>query len=647
MNVKFTAIKENYFQYGGKFYFPVGVNYIPSSHDWRMWSEWDPEEIKRDFRHMKNLGINIVRVFLLWSDFEPEPGKYDERSLREFAVLIDMAKENGLKLIPTLVGDAAGIKWVPIWAVGKSIYSKEIVEGQCALFKEIAKRCMDEVQILAWDLSNEPAYWEEPKRTDDATNWVGSLAQAIREVDENHLVTVGLDQHNVAGGPDEYKITGRTLFEVEPVVPYMDFISIHVYPLLLAPGEGSLDFRGTYFPAYAIKFCQLGKPVLLEEFGLSSGTVPEEEMAKHYEAVMFSSLINGAAGILSWSWIDELRCDRSPYNRRLPMSRYGIVRVDGTEKPAALKMREFAELVGSFSLIRLERSESALVLPTNIYNSEVGRGTFNSFILGKIAGLDSDIISEYEDLSRFKLLILPFFLSHKYIFLDKIRTFIENGGVAFCSLGPGYIPIKSLEDFLEEVLGIKVDPHVQPLEEQETLAVLQDTPPLTKGDAFRYSDIKTIVYHPLIKTAGSVLAVDSRNKPALILNKYGNGCALTSILPIEYCLSNKPRVYEAGDQTYKIYEYLASLAGIKKFAKSQNPYVEVGTLRDKENCVVVVVNHLNRSLSADLEMGKSGLSLQEIYGKKGTLHRSGNKLFHIDLLPLEAKVFKVLQERQR
>jgi len=635
--VKFPNIKGNYFQYDGRLYFPVGVNYLPSSSDCRMWSEWNIKEIEEDFSHMKKLGINTVRFFIFWNDFEPKPGEYDEECLRRLSELVEAARKYDFLLIPTFVGDVAGIKWVPSWAVGKSIYSEEMIQRLSGLFKRVIKDFRDAGQIFAWDITNEPSYWEEPKRSEDAVNWVEKLSRSIREADDGHLVTLGLDQHNVAGGPDEFNVTGRTLFEVEDVASHLDFISIHTYPLLLAPGEGALDFRGTYFPAYAIRFCQMGKPVLLEEFGLSSGTVAEEDVAKYYEVTMFTALINGAAGMLCWSWIDESRCDRSPYNRRLPMSRYGIIRVDGTEKPSASILRRFSRFIGRFSSITCEESRSAIVVPSNIYNYEVGKGVFNAFILAKMAGLNPAIIRAYDDFSSYRLLTLPFILCHRIDFFPKVMDYVGSGGVILCSLGPGYIPVKRMTDFLTEVLGVEVSPSFRYLKDREALIFKDDMPPLKKGLTIRYSRIKPLVYSPIIDVHGRVFAVNSSKEPALISNNFGEGVAITSSIPLEYLLSNEPRVYEKGDQTYKIYRYAADLAGIKRLIESSSPYVEIGMLRCDKILHVILVNHLNSEVSVELRLRRR-LSLIEAEAD-GELHEQAAK-FSVSLGPLEAKVFR-------
>ena len=628
--------ERRYFRIKDKFFFPVGVNYLPSGHDCRMWREWDPEEIERDFRKMARLGINTVRIILLWPDFEPEPGRYDREAIGRLEEIVEIAKRNGIKLLPTLVtGDLAGVKWVPSWAIGKSIYSAEIIERQCGLVRKIVGRFKDEPVIFAWDLSNEPAYWEEPSDSQWAAGWTRSLAETIRKVDRNHPITVGLDQHN---------INGESRFRIEPVAPYLDFFSIHTYPKFLPQGEFPLSFRGTYFPAYCIRFCQMEKPVLLEEFGLSSGTFSEEEVGAYYEVVMFSALMNGGAGVMSWSWSDETRSDRYPYDERFPMTCYGITRADGTEKPAAFRMRDFSRVVRDISPFEVREGEVGLLLPTNVYNPDVGRATFNCFVICKMAGLSPKIVRKGEGLRTFKLLVVPFLFSHKYT-TDDIRDFIETGGTVLCSLGPGYVPLRKLNQFLREALKLEVEPKASQVEGELTLRTSSALPSGVRNLTLCYDAEEGIAYHPVKRTGGDVLAEDSQGNPAIVYSKCGGGRAITSVLPLEHLLASKAYAYERGDETYRIYRYGAELAGLETPLVVESPFVEVGALVSEGGELLVFVNHLSKAVSTGARTHFRGFCLREIYRGEGKRMKIGaDGKFKLNLAPYETKILQVTEE---
>lgn len=51
--------------------FGLGVNYWPRHHGVRMWKEWEPAEIDKEFAEMKSIGLDLARVFITWDDFQP------------------------------------------------------------------------------------------------------------------------------------------------------------------------------------------------------------------------------------------------------------------------------------------------------------------------------------------------------------------------------------------------------------------------------------------------------------------------------------------------------------------------------------------------------------------------------------------------
>jgi len=95
--------------------------------------------------------------------------------------------------------------------------------------------------------------------------------------------------------------------------------------------------------------------------------------------------------------------------------------------------------------------------------------------------------------------------------------------------------------------------------------------------------------------------------------------AITSSIPLEYLLSNEPRVYERRDQTYGIYWYAANPAGIIRLIGSSSPCVEVSMLRCNESLRIIPVNHLNSEVSIELRL-RGRLSLIEL-GQTGNCIR--------------------------
>jgi hypothetical protein len=53
--------------------FVLGVNYWPRRSAMGWWSNFDAGEVDEDFALLADLGMDVVRVFLLWDDWQPTP----------------------------------------------------------------------------------------------------------------------------------------------------------------------------------------------------------------------------------------------------------------------------------------------------------------------------------------------------------------------------------------------------------------------------------------------------------------------------------------------------------------------------------------------------------------------------------------------
>ncbi len=71
------------------------------------------EDVRRNFRHLRQLGLNTVLAPVTWELIEPEEGKYDMTSLDD---IIDEARNNDLKVV---------LLWFGAWKNSMSCYAPE------------------------------------------------------------------------------------------------------------------------------------------------------------------------------------------------------------------------------------------------------------------------------------------------------------------------------------------------------------------------------------------------------------------------------------------------------------------------------------------------------------------------------------------
>ncbi len=108
----------------------------------------------------------------------------------------------------------------------------------------------------------------------------------------------------------------------------------------------------------AALMCELaavaGKPVVLEEFGLSSDFVSPANAGHYYRQVLHTSLLAGATGWIAWNNTDyDDLLHQDPYRHHPFEMHFGITDRHGTPKPPLLELRDFARVLDRVEPSRL------------------------------------------------------------------------------------------------------------------------------------------------------------------------------------------------------------------------------------------------------------------------------------------------------
>jgi len=110
----------------------------------------------------------------------------------------------------------------------------------------------DEPTIFGWDLMNEPQF----SSVDLANRWISEMSAYVKSIDSNHLLSSGSE--GFFGGKSGSEPTTQL------TMPNIDFGTWHVYPSHHNVSPQDVVALNTAHCALA---AQVGKPVLLEEFG--------------------------------------------------------------------------------------------------------------------------------------------------------------------------------------------------------------------------------------------------------------------------------------------------------------------------------------------------------------------------------------------
>lgn len=240
--------------------------------------EW--AAVAEDFREMKALGGNVVRVHLQLGRFMDAADRPNAANLGRLAKLVRLAEETGLYLDVTGLG-CYHKQAVPAWY--DALNESDRWDVQARFWTAVAGVCRDSPAVFCYDLMNEPILgggndqkdWlpgpplagkhyvqritlDPHGRTDKeiARAWVERLTNAIRAVDRRHMITVG-----VIPWAQVFK-GAKPLFESPEVGGPLDFVSVHFYPKAVDLDESLA----------ALKVYEVGKPLVIEEtFPLEAG----------------------------------------------------------------------------------------------------------------------------------------------------------------------------------------------------------------------------------------------------------------------------------------------------------------------------------------------------------------------------------------
>jgi hypothetical protein len=306
-------------QPGGQRFTPWGFNY---DRDYRMrliedyWvDEW--VTVASDFREMKALGANIVRIHLSVSQFLDAPDKPNAKNVAQLRRLVKYCEEIGIHLDVTGLGMYRK-EAVPAWYTGADEQVRWRMQAR--FWSVVAEACGGSNAVAWFDLVNEPAipgekrpdgewaaghllkYWYSQfivldpagrDRGEIARAWVRQMTAAIRQHDRHALITIGMLPFSAAAGQPSIGFDGPGMKDV------LDLMCVHVYP------DKPPDFPRSMT---VLERFDVGKPVVIEEY------FPMECKAEDLPAFVEKTRKH-ASGWIGFYWgqgIDELARSKEP-----------------------------------------------------------------------------------------------------------------------------------------------------------------------------------------------------------------------------------------------------------------------------------------------------------------------------------------------
>ena len=349
----FIAVRDGRFVLAGQPYYFVGANFWQGMNLGVDGPSGDRARLVQELNALRVLGVTNLRVMASSEgpNTEPyrmipalmtSPGEYDGSVLDGLDFLLAEMGKRGLRAVMVLNnfwqwsgGMAQYVSWhekAPIPYPGD--YEKFInysakfysYEGCQNWFRDhiamlIARtnpytgiKYRDDPAVFSWELANEPRRYPQ--------SWIDETAAYIKSLDPNHMVTTG-SEGAPPGEPTQDFVKTHS-------GPGIDYVTIHIWPQnwdWFDPKKPS-TFRSAeaksiaYFQAHAREAAAMGKPLVLEEFGLARDWAPLHDnfnpasmttfkdlfYAALYRQVIDSIAAGGpAAGDNFWAWAGRAR----------------------------------------------------------------------------------------------------------------------------------------------------------------------------------------------------------------------------------------------------------------------------------------------------------------------------------------------------
>jgi len=579
----------------------IGVNYWSRTGGPLMWRDYDGDVVAEELEQLRAHGITHTRSFLYWPDFHPEPGRLSEEMLAHFADFLQRHVDAGMWTIPTfLVGHMSAQNWDPIWRDGRDVFSDVWFVGRQAWYiREVVSRFTDSPAIDGWLLTNEvPIYADWRSRgidTIDAeavTAWAQLLIDAVRAGGGTQPVSVGEGAWGV-------EITGNDNgFRVRELEPLIDFFGPHVYRMEDDPVRQHLG---------AAFICELldlgGKPVVMEEFGVTSDYVDDENAAHYYRQVLHSTLLAGATAWIPWNNVDyDAFSDREPYTHHPFEMHFGLVTEQGVPKAQLLEVRDFAATLAELDFTGLERPDTRVGLlvssflesPYAFTAREDGPTVFQvarqAYVAARTADLPIGVVRELDGLpDDLDLIIVP---STKALLAPtwaELERRASAGATVYASYFNGIHANQrgSWWPKLDDLFGVRKRLRyglIEPvLDDTVTLEFQADFGGIARGTTLTFvvgGTVEGRSHLPVEPVDAEVIATDGAGRPALIRRRVGSGSMILSTYPIEYFASAVARVNP--EPTWELYAALAAEAGAEPEVRVEDSTVMTGGMRHRD-----------------------------------------------------------------
>ena len=582
----------------------LGANFWSRTGGPLMWRSYDPAVVGAELRVLREHGLTMTRSFFYWPDFMPGPDVIEEEMTARFADFLDRHAEQDLVTVPTfIVGHMSGQNWDPSWRGGRDLLTDVWLVGRQAWFAgEMVRRFGGHPAVAGWLVSNEmPLYGGEHAPHETVAAWAQIIRDAVRAAGGHQPFSVG-------DGAWGVETSGRENgFRLADMARLCDFLGPHVYPV------GDDQIRQHYAAAWQCELAgTFGRPVVLEEFGVSSDFASGPNAARYYRHVLHHSLLAGATGWIAWNNTDYDLPGQDPYRHHAFEQHFGLTDAAGAAKPILGEMRAFAATLRAIGAERCARADTdtALIVPAYLDTrypftdpadgAHIARTLAQAYVSARLADLAPVPAREAGGIGdgarlylapSVKQLLAPTAAALERLAASGACVYLSYfAGATEWHRGPSY-------GRLDATFGVRhqLDPGLaNPIEDEvAVLRLHRDFGGLPSGSTLSFAvagNQHSRTFLPVEPTQAEVIATDARGRPALLQRRTGRGSLILCTYPVEYMAALTPRVNP--DDTVTLYGALATHAGVRRAVTVDDPRVACDTLvRDDGTLFAVLASH--------------------------------------------------------
>ena len=608
----------------------VGCNYWASHAGAAMWHDWQPKIVEQDFKQLKDVGCELVRVFPIWSEFQPlqklssinnkayelrmgeellpdtEAGQagVDETMIERFKFLADTALKYDLKLsVGLITGWMSGRIFAPPAFQSDNLITNQLcVKWQVKFVRYFVKTFKDHPAIVMWGPGNESNCLSEATR-EEFYQWCSTISMAIRLEDDTKTIAAGM--HGLLPASNS-ELDGAQC-SIQEQGEIWDALTVHPYPEFTAYARNEpIHFIRNLFHAVSESrmYTDIGKkPAFAEEIGtLTEVWGGDKTKAAYTRSVMFNIWSHNCGGFLWWNAYDQDKLTNAPYAWIAWERELGLFDSDKKAKPFTSQLKEVKTIINDlpFEALPEFKKDACCILSKK---QDVWANAWGSFVLAKQAGFDIQFAYSNDPLPDSECYIVPgvssdfaFQLQYWNDLLEKV----EAGADLYISMNEdgNVVPF-------EKLFGVSVQYKHQISEEIN----------IKFGD--KQLPLKSLFQRIMTPTSAKVLASDENNNPIFFENNYGKGRVYLLDAPMEESLiKDAMRLTDtANSPYYKLYQAFTGKLLEQRIIQIDDPSITTTEhYFNKSEAVVVFMNTTQSPKKVDYKINKNWHLSELLYG---------------------------------